>query len=220
MLASACLDVFSDCSNVVTLACRPKAEQLCGKRAYSGAFLQLYAQGISPSTCTKVAAHKELDEAGIDAAERWRRLGNHHADAAAKHAVQLHPSCPDKLAAAEKLVTQARQTIRLAAHVLHVWPALDLSEVGRIPAPHAAAAATAGHRWEMWAGVWRCAVCLRGKRSQSRPLPGVCSQVSRLHASSQDALEHRTIAFDCSDGSVLFICTRCKAHSNGAPVRG
>merc|ERR1712194_908755 len=53
-----------------------------------------------------------------------------------------------------------------------------------------------------------------------RPAPGKCAVFSQLHAARQDQLEHHTILFDCSDGSVLFICTRCKCHSSGASVRG
>ena len=63
-------------------------------------------------------------------------------------------------------------------------------------------------------------MCLRGSRGDLKPLPGVCRQDSKLHAAQQDALGHRTVAFDCSDSSVLFICTKCKCHSSGASVRG
>ena len=135
VLASSSVSVFSDCSNVVNLACRPRGEQLSGKRAYSGAVLQIFAQGSKPAPCIKVAAHKDPDDPNNDAAERWRRIGKHHADAAAKHAVRIHPSCKDKLDAADKLVLHARQTIRLAANVLHLWPALDLMDVERIESP-------------------------------------------------------------------------------------
>eukprot|EP00959_Pyramimonas_sp_CCMP1952_P392256 8219580-Pyramimonas_sp.AAC.1 len=53
--------------NVVKLASRPREEQLSGKMAYPGAFLQLYAHGIKPAQCLKVAAHKVTDESGVDA---------------------------------------------------------------------------------------------------------------------------------------------------------
>ena len=86
--------------------------------------------------------------------------------------------------------------------------------------PPSSKVAPAGHRWEFWSGAWRCAVCLRGRRSEHRPAPGACPQDSPLHAAHQDAFEHRTIAFDCSDGSVLFVCIRCKCYSSGASIRG
>eukprot|EP00959_Pyramimonas_sp_CCMP1952_P176757 3694572-Pyramimonas_sp.AAC.1 len=49
VIASASVSVFSDCSNVVNLAPRPRSEQLSGKRAPSGAFLQILAQGGQPA---------------------------------------------------------------------------------------------------------------------------------------------------------------------------
>ena len=144
VLASSSISAFPDCSNVVSPACRPKGEQLSGKRAHSGPSLQFYARGAKPAPCTEVAVHRDPDESGIDSAERRRRLGNHHADAAARPAVRLHPSCADKLDAADKLVSHARQTIRLAAHVLHLWPALDLPEAERQVAVPSAAEAPVG----------------------------------------------------------------------------
>eukprot|EP00959_Pyramimonas_sp_CCMP1952_P170712 3567294-Pyramimonas_sp.AAC.1 len=38
---------FSDCANVVKMAELPRAEQLSGKRMYSGAFLQCYSSSSS-----------------------------------------------------------------------------------------------------------------------------------------------------------------------------
>eukprot|EP00959_Pyramimonas_sp_CCMP1952_P159790 3342033-Pyramimonas_sp.AAC.1 len=111
--------VYSDCSSVVKTANRSKAEQLSAKLMYSGAFIQCYAQQPSICPCVKVAAHRDIDEAGIGPDERWCRQGNHHADVGAKAAVSLHPRDQLQLDAVDQSVRRARATLKLAAGLLH-----------------------------------------------------------------------------------------------------
>eukprot|EP00959_Pyramimonas_sp_CCMP1952_P280919 5871806-Pyramimonas_sp.AAC.1 len=66
------------------------------------------------AACSKVAAHLDLDAPGISAEERWRRLGNHHADVGAKFAVRLHPTDDTLLQEADHLVALARATLKVA----------------------------------------------------------------------------------------------------------
>eukprot|EP00959_Pyramimonas_sp_CCMP1952_P418244 8762160-Pyramimonas_sp.AAC.1 len=75
--------VYSDCSNVVQTAGLAKQIQLSPKRMYAGAVLQVHGQVSGIAACSKVAAHLDVDAPGISAGERWRRLGNYHADAGA-----------------------------------------------------------------------------------------------------------------------------------------
>eukprot|EP00959_Pyramimonas_sp_CCMP1952_P185679 3882004-Pyramimonas_sp.AAC.1 len=72
-MASYRLSENSDRENVAKLARRPRGGHLSGKRVYSGAFLQIFAQGAEPAPRFTVAAPRDVDEAGIDASERWRR---------------------------------------------------------------------------------------------------------------------------------------------------
>ena len=47
-----------------------------------------------------------------------------------------------------------------------------------------------------------------------------CPGRSKLDEGILVGLEHRVLAFPCSDGSHLFMCMRCKQYSTGASVRG
>eukprot|EP00959_Pyramimonas_sp_CCMP1952_P321534 6728286-Pyramimonas_sp.AAC.1 len=83
---------------------------------YSGAFLQCYGQVGVAASCSKVSAYLGIDAPGVAPSGRWRRLGNHHADVAGKRAVSLHPRDEGLLQDADRMVSFARATLKLAAH--------------------------------------------------------------------------------------------------------
>eukprot|EP00959_Pyramimonas_sp_CCMP1952_P153415 3209260-Pyramimonas_sp.AAC.1 len=86
-------DCYSDCSNVVSLMNLREADAISGKRQYAGLVNQARQHfGSNVSSFVKAAAHRDLDEEGLSARERFLRVGNHYADVAAKEAVLLHPS--------------------------------------------------------------------------------------------------------------------------------
>eukprot|EP00959_Pyramimonas_sp_CCMP1952_P043480 909371-Pyramimonas_sp.AAC.1 len=118
--------VYSDCSDVVQTAAKGNQFQLSPKKMYAGAVLQCHGQRSSVS-------------------ERWRRLGNHHADTGAEHAALLHPHDEAQMQAAGRLVKFARGAPTVAAHVMFNGRDLDLSGVERSPNPVAGKALPIGH---------------------------------------------------------------------------
>ena len=83
--------LYSDCLNVVKHSKLPPVERLSGKRAYSGIIMEANArEGTCISDIVKVAAHKDIDEAGIDQFEHFCRKCNNDADAAARAALSFH----------------------------------------------------------------------------------------------------------------------------------
>eukprot|EP00959_Pyramimonas_sp_CCMP1952_P426482 8932665-Pyramimonas_sp.AAC.1 len=91
--ASAETDLYIDCKNVVDQAGLSAARAFSHKKQYGGAILQArHLFGVFFRSCTKVQAHKALDEEGISAFERFARQGNYFADHVAKSALQKHPS--------------------------------------------------------------------------------------------------------------------------------
>lgn len=191
-----------------------------GKRSHSGMILNANnVEGDKIQSIVKVKAHRDVDEEGISARERFLRLGNRDADAGAKHGLQLHPSDAALNLEVDALVTVARAYCILAANLLPLWPKLSL-DVPYVPVPAASCQPKTSHAWKMWSGIWRCSQRLLGKRSPQEPPPGRCSNRSKLDDKVLQSLGHRVIAFNCSDGSVLFICVRCKCHSTGSRVEG
>ena len=62
--------LYSDCASVVSVCARDARDRLSGKRAYVGSVLEGFSGASGKiDTVIKVAAHKELDEAGISDAE-------------------------------------------------------------------------------------------------------------------------------------------------------
>ena len=76
----------------------------------------------------KVKAHLSLDDADIDEAERFRRVGNDAADRAARSGADDHPA-PDaaQLSQIDRAIRCAQDVVHLAASVLPLWPRTDLS---------------------------------------------------------------------------------------------
>ena len=145
--------------------------------------------------------------------------GNNDADIGAKHGLQLHPTDPANMLEVDALVKVSRAYCILAANLLPLWPKLSL-DVPCVPTPAPPRPPRLSHAWTKWSGIWRCAQCLLGKRSPQEPPPGVCSNRSKLDDNVIQRIGHSVIAFPCSDGSVLFICLRCKYHSSGGMIKG
>eukprot|EP00959_Pyramimonas_sp_CCMP1952_P025677 539272-Pyramimonas_sp.AAC.1 len=87
--------VFSDCKNVVGLA--PRELQVSYERPYAGLMLFFLTSGpLLFSAVSKVKAHLDPHEEGIEPDERRRRLGNHAADLAANAGAHLHPAATEE----------------------------------------------------------------------------------------------------------------------------
>eukprot|EP00959_Pyramimonas_sp_CCMP1952_P289175 6047884-Pyramimonas_sp.AAC.1 len=61
--------LYSDCLNVVRHSNLPSGDRLSGKRMYSGVTSEANARGGNRTSVVKVAAHKGLDEPGINTFE-------------------------------------------------------------------------------------------------------------------------------------------------------
>eukprot|EP00959_Pyramimonas_sp_CCMP1952_P428777 8980453-Pyramimonas_sp.AAC.1 len=117
---------YSGCQNVVDHVALG-ADALRGKRQYTGLVLQgKHHLGRNLRALHKVSAHRGVDESGISASERFRRLGNHFADQAAKEAAQLHPSLtPAEADELDRKIKIARLVLKAGSVLLPLWPRLE-----------------------------------------------------------------------------------------------
>merc|ERR1712194_864987 len=65
---------------------------------------------------------------------------------------------------------------------------------------------------------WQCSSCLRTKRNPSHvcPPPGRCSATPRIDVQKLRDLNHKCVIFDCSNDSLIVVCTQCKCYTSGA----
>eukprot|EP00959_Pyramimonas_sp_CCMP1952_P321742 6732535-Pyramimonas_sp.AAC.1 len=72
---------YSDCANVVYFMKLGAADGISAKRQYAGQIIQArHYCGPNLISLTKVEAHKDVDEEGLSARERFLRRGNFYAD--------------------------------------------------------------------------------------------------------------------------------------------
>eukprot|EP00959_Pyramimonas_sp_CCMP1952_P223667 4676855-Pyramimonas_sp.AAC.1 len=84
------------------------------------------------SAVSKVKAHLDPREEGVEPDERWRRLGNHAADLAAEAGANLRPAATDEEQEGLTFcIRVAKAVCKLAAKILPQWPRLDLSNCPR-----------------------------------------------------------------------------------------
>ena len=197
-------------------------DALSGKRQYAGLVIQgKHNYDRNLFALHKVAAHKNPHEDGITASERFRRLGNFHADIAAKEGASVHPSLdPDDRAALDRRIKIAQHILRAGAVLLPRWPRLEFRGTARSkPTPiDRTPLLTVGHSWSKVGTFWQCRVCLLGSRAKCPP-SGDCPGQSRLDQGVLLELGHKVLAFPCSNGSHLFVCLHCKFYSSGAQVK-
>ncbi|CAK0886142.1 unnamed protein product, partial [Prorocentrum cordatum] len=172
----------------------------------------------------KVCAHQELDES-LPAREYFLRLGNHHADRLTNLGREQHPlASPAEADAIWRQVSIARLVAKFAARLLPLWPRLDLQDAEWLAPELAFSGRQEGlaHNWVQLRQSWQCPVCLGGSRLAQLPAskcPGA-DGLRGLKAEALSHLGHTIAAYDCSDGSFVAVCTRCKLYSTGGSVRG
>ena len=106
-----------------------------------------------------------------------------------------------------------------SCNVLPKWPKLSL-DAEHAPVDGPARAPRTPHSWRSLSGLWRYYQCSLGKRSEEEVSPSGCSARPKLDDTVLKALRRKVNAFHCSDGSVLFICLRCKYHCTGGRIKG
>ena len=218
-------NIYSDCQSVVCHAQLARQQALSHKRMHSGFMLQARMGDLSRvQAVIKVSAHQALDES-LPAREYFLRLGNHRADRLANIGREQHalPS-PAESDAIWRKVSIARLVAKLAARIMPLWPRLDLQDVEWL-APESGVSGRQGDQAHSWVQIrqsWQCSVCLRGSRLPQPPAskcPGA-DGLRGLKAEDLSNLGHTMAAYDCSDGSFVAVCTRCKQYSTGGSVRG
>eukprot|EP00959_Pyramimonas_sp_CCMP1952_P462679 9483650-Pyramimonas_sp.AAC.1 len=150
---------FSDCQNVVDHVALG-ADVLCGRRQYTGLVLQgKHHFGTNLCALHKVSAHKDVDESGISASERFRRLGNRFADRAANEAALLHPSlAPVEVEELDRKIKIARLVLTAGSVLLPFWPRLEFRGTARSRLPPAPRhpPLEVGHSWVQVGSFWQC----------------------------------------------------------------
>ena len=209
--------VLSDCQNVVTQAGKPLSMQLSWRRPYASAFVSARRGSGKIADVQKVAAHKDPDEVGITDEERYKRRGNDAADKAAGRGAATHPVAePQDRHDLEFRMRMAKSTLDLACCLLPLWPRLDLSGAAREvhnPVP-ANCQEVENHAWVFISHFWRCAKCLRVRRSESRPPLAGCQGGNGLDLQVMQRNGHNIVSLRCTDGAVLYGCHKCHAYTS------
>ena len=217
--------IYSDCQSIVNHWHLATPLALSHKRAHAGFMLQARGGGTRHvREVIKVRAHQALDPA-LPADEFFRRVGNNHADRLANSGREQHPG-PTTAEAKElaRKISVAKMVAKLSARLLPSFPRLQLQDVPWENPRGAVEVSpdTSGHNWCRIRDVWQCSICLRGSRLPQPPsskCPGP-SGLRGLSAEELRTLGHTMAAYDCSDGSFIAVCTRCKQYSSGGQVRG
>ena len=119
---------------------------------------------------------RQLDRPDLTDEQKFHKLGNDSADAAARQAAARRPR-PSQ-AERDKLSRQqliARLVCLLAADVMPMFPGLALCEVVRLkPPPAPEAPPGPRHVWHWEGRFWLCSGCWRSSRRVDRPIGGVC----------------------------------------------
>ena len=147
--------IFSDCLNVVRQALEPLAAKISYRRPCAGFLLQTLGQA---SGATIKVKGRQLDRPDLTDEQKFHKLGNDSADAAARQAAARRPR-PSQ-AERDKLSRQqliARLVCLLAADVMPMFPGLALCEVVRLkPPPAPEAPPGPRHVWHWEGRFWLC----------------------------------------------------------------
>ena len=210
---------YSDCANVVQAFKAPVPHQVSYKRLYAGALLNMSQTRYRD--VIKVKAHVS-DTGDLSPEQLFYKTGNDAADAAAKRGAWSHPMpSAAELVEIDRRVLIARKVCAMAAQLLPLWPRLSLDGVPRAPGEsrQPADVPVQLHEWSWCRSFWRCQRCLKFRRSDHKPPSAGCSGVLPEAALEIGRMQHQLKVFDCSDGTLLYACEKCKAYSTGGQFR-
>eukprot|EP00959_Pyramimonas_sp_CCMP1952_P411511 8623176-Pyramimonas_sp.AAC.1 len=100
--------------------------------------------------------------------------------------------------------------MKLGAAILLEWPKLEFRGAASAPRSPPKPTVVLARAWKRMSGFWRCEVCLKGSVVGENVLPpdSVCPGRSRLDRGVLERLQHKVVAFPCSDASFLLLCLR------------
>ena len=70
------------------------------------------------------------------------------------------------------------------------------------------------HCWAFISHFWRCAKCLRVRRTDAMPPADGCSGGNGFDIGAMQRNGHNVISLACSDGATLYGCHRCRSYTS------